>query len=57
MKRKADKIKFDFAHNGSIKSIDFDDHNVFASGSRDGLIKIWDLRCSRGINLLMTQSI
>jgi WD40 repeat protein len=51
IKRKADKIKkFDLAHNGSIKSIDFDDHNVFASGSRDGLIKIWDLRCSQGIN-------
>ena len=41
---------YDCAHNGSIKSIDFKDENIMASGSRDGLLKIWDLRCGRGMS-------
>lgn len=44
---------YDYAHNGSVKSIDFKDQNVMASGSRDGLIKIWDLRCGRGLYSLL----
>lgn len=34
------------AHFGSIKSLSFYDKNVFASGGRDGAIKLWDLRVS-----------
>lgn len=32
------------AHQGSIKSLSFHDQNLFASGGRDGSIKLWDLR-------------
>lgn len=32
-------------HNSSIKSVSFYDSNIFASGGRDGYIRVWDLRC------------
>lgn len=31
-------------HEGSVKSIDFQDTNFFASSGRDGCIKMWDVR-------------
>jgi len=34
------------AHLSTIKSVSFRDENVFATGSRDGTIAIWDLRMS-----------
>jgi denticleless len=34
------------AHTSSIKCISFFDSNIFATGSRDGHVKIWDLRLS-----------
>lgn len=37
------------AHLGSVKSISFYDNNVFASGARDGFIKVWDLRTTGAI--------
>ncbi|CAG2111685.1 unnamed protein product [Medioppia subpectinata] len=52
----SDHNSYDFAHNGSIKSIGFKDENVLASGSRDGLIKIWDLRCGRGGSVIVIES-
>ncbi|KAF7490368.1 Denticleless -like protein [Sarcoptes scabiei] len=32
------------AHDGSVKKLSFQTSNVFASGGRDGSIKLWDLR-------------
>ncbi|XP_054166634.1 denticleless protein homolog [Oppia nitens] len=54
---KVEKVySYECAHNGSIKSIDFKDQNVVASGSRDGLIKIWDLRCGRGGSVIVIEN-
>jgi WD40 repeat protein len=39
------RARYSEAHSSSLKSISFSDSNVFASGARDGYIKIWDIRC------------
>lgn len=36
--------KIDKGHLSSIKSVSFADENILASGARDGVINIWDLR-------------
>lgn len=38
--------KYEKAHKASIKSVSFDNENIFSTGARDGVIKIWDYRCS-----------
>ncbi|KAI1285845.1 Denticleless -like protein [Halotydeus destructor] len=41
------------AHLSSVKSISFQDANIVASGARDGMIKLWDIRCSeKSVNIL-----
>eukprot|EP00118_Oscarella_pearsei_P020067 m.216254 g.216254 ORF g.216254 m.216254 type:complete len:531 (+) comp39855_c1_seq7:55-1647(+) len=41
-------IRHFHGHQSSVKSVNFrrNDSNVFVSGSRDGSIKVWDVRCS-----------
>ncbi|RWS29956.1 hypothetical protein B4U80_01541 [Leptotrombidium deliense] len=38
-------LKVESAHKSSIKSVSFGNEYLVASGARDGIIKIWDIRC------------
>ena len=40
-------VKIDCGHMSSIKTVDFYDSNVFATGGRDGFIRLWDLRVDK----------